>query len=183
MKKLLDTDNPQGVALSKVLYGYFMSKVTIGKKFSHLADILKKFISPQFRKIFSVIIILTFTVPALAPDNKGFIIPRPPLLNPYKPLMYAIGMVETFGNTLAYNEFENAAGIFQIRQVRIDDYNRRTGSNYVIGDMFDYDVSEKIFLYFAALTGPYNFEKIAKAWNGSGPMTEYYWQRIKKYLK
>jgi len=27
-----------------------------------------------------------------------------------------------------------------------------------------------------------NLEKISKAWNGSGPMTELYWLRIKEYL-
>jgi hypothetical protein len=91
-------------------------------------------------------------------------------------------MVETMGNTLAYNEFENAVGIFQIRQVRIDEYNRRTGNNYCLEDMYDPRLSEKVFLYFASLAGPYKFEKIAKAWNGSGPMTELYWKRIKEYL-
>ena len=49
-------------------------------------------------------------------------------------------------------------------------------------DLFDYKVSEKIFLYYAEMYGPYNFEKIAKRWNGSGPKTYYYWQRVKKHL-
>ncbi len=49
-------------------------------------------------------------------------------------------------------------------------------------DMFDYEISEKIFLYFADMIGPYDFEKIAKRWNGSGSMTINYWNRIKIYL-
>jgi hypothetical protein len=49
-------------------------------------------------------------------------------------------------------------------------------------DMFDYKISEKIFLYYASQIGPYNFEKIAKKWNGSGSRTINYWKRIKKYL-
>jgi hypothetical protein len=48
--------------------------------------------------------------------------------------------------------------------------------------MFNYENSRKVFLYFASLIGPYDIEKIAKAWNGSGPKTEYYWKRIKEYL-
>jgi hypothetical protein len=51
-----------------------------------------------------------------------------------------------------------------------------------MSDLFNYDISEKIFLYYASLIGPYNFEKIAKNWNGSGPRTAYYWKRVKKYL-
>lgn len=97
--------------------------------------------------------------------------------------MYATGMVETKGNTEAYNLYENAVGIFQIRQVRVDDYNKRTGNNYKLTDMFDHSLSEKVFLYFASEVGPYHFEKIAKAWNGSGPKTEAYWRRIRGYLE
>lgn len=74
-------------------------------------------------------------------------------------------------------------GIFQIRQVRVDEYNRLTGSNYTLSDMFDYKISEKVFLYFASLIGPYEHERIAKAWNGSGPRTEFYWQRVKKIMR
>ena len=83
---------------------------------------------------------------------------------------------------MAYNKLENAVGIFQIRQVKVDEYNRLTGSKYVLTDMYSCSNSEKVFLYFASLAGPYQFEKIAKAWNGSGPMTDVYWKRIKKLL-
>ena len=34
----------------------------------------------------------------------------------------------------------------------------------------------------ADISVPENLEKISKAWNGSGPMTELYWLRIKEYL-
>jgi len=110
-----------------------------------------------------------------------FIVDRPPI-EPFKPLIYAVGMVETNFDTLAYNPIEEAAGYFQIRPIRIKDYNNRTGSNYTTKDMFDYKTSEKIFLYYASQIGPYNFERIAKNWNGSGPRTIYYWKRVKKYL-
>ena len=132
-----------------------------------------------------VIFIASFLLTGLrvfAPGSNSFIISESPGINPFSDLMYATAMVETMGNPLAYNEFENAVGIFQIRQVKIDEYNRRTGSNYALSDMYDTQLSEKVFLYFAARYGPYNLEKIAKAWNGSGPMTELYWKRIKEYL-
>lgn len=134
------------------------------------------------RKLCLLLIGLSFTGKAVAPDTKFLIIYEAPAIRPYSALMNAVGTVETMSNTLAFNELENAAGIFQIRQVRVDDYNQRTGKKYTLLDMFDYEVSEKVFLYFAELTGPYNFEKIAKAWNGSGPRTELYWERIKTLL-
>lgn len=134
------------------------------------------------KKMLSVAFFLLMPLKAGAPDIDSLIIPDQPAVNPFSKLMNVVGMVETSGNTLAFNELEGAAGVFQIRQVRIDEYNRRTGSNLALTDMFDYDLSKKVFLYFASLIGPYDFERIAKAWNGSGPMTELYWKRIRELL-
>jgi hypothetical protein len=96
--------------------------------------------------------------------------------------MLAIALVETKGDTLCYNPVEAAAGIFQIRPIRLIDYNNRTGSSFTRKDLFNYKISEKIFLYFADQIGPYNLEQIARRWNGSGHMTNNYWKRIKQYL-
>jgi hypothetical protein len=91
-------------------------------------------------------------------------------------------MIETKGDDMAYNPLEAAAGIFQIRPIRLIDYNKRTGSNYTRKDLFTYEISEKIFLYYADQVGPYNLEQIARKWNGSGHLTTNYWDRIKRYL-
>jgi len=91
-------------------------------------------------------------------------------------------MVETKLDTLAYNPEEEAVGYFQIRPIRVQDYNERTGKSYKPADMYDYQTSEKVFLYYASEIGPYNFEKIAKNWNGSGKKTIQYWKKVKNYL-
>jgi hypothetical protein len=91
-------------------------------------------------------------------------------------------MVETIGDTLAFNPLEEAVGVFQIRPIRLIDYNKRTGNKYSRTDLFNYETSEKIFIYFADQIGPYNLEMIAKRWNGSGKQTVNYWNRIKRYL-
>jgi hypothetical protein len=91
-------------------------------------------------------------------------------------------MVETQYDTLAYNPLEEAVGYFQIRPIRLEDYNIRTGSEYTMNDLFNYKISEKIFLYYAAELGPYNFERIAKTWNGSGQGTILYWEQVKRFL-
>lgn len=117
-----------------------------------------------------------------APGNHTVSIAASRAINPYMSLLMATSMVETLGNPLAYNEEENAVGLLQIRQVRIDDYNRRTGSSLTLEQMYDVDLSVRVFMYYASLEPPENLEKISKAWNGSGPMTELYWLRIKEYL-
>jgi hypothetical protein len=170
------------VMLEKPRSGSIKRGITAIKDFSNFTGIPDKLKKHRVRESLVVLFFLFTTIPVLAPESNFLVLGRSSGINPYMSLLYAVGMVETQGNTLAYNEFENAAGIFQIRQVRVDDYNRRTGSDYVLGDMFDYSVSERIFLYFASAAGPYEFEKIAKSWNGSGPMTEHYWKRVKKYL-
>ncbi len=137
----------------------------------------------NLKKILSfTILLIFFSLHLSAPRLESLIILSYPPVNPYQNLIKAIGIVETKNDTLAYNPLEKAAGYFQIRPIRLEEYNRRTGNNYSMIDLFNYDISEKIFLYFADLIGPYDFERIAKRWNGSGQMTISYWNRIKEYL-
>jgi len=119
---------------------------------------------------------------AFAPVGVSLAIFETPPVEPFKSLIRAIGKVETGHDTLAYNALEEAVGYFQIRPIRVDDYNMRTGSNYTSRDMFDYKISEKVFLYYAAQIGPYDFEQIAKRWNGSGESTILYWIQVKQNL-
>lgn len=125
---------------------------------------------------------LLFSLRVSAPSVNSIILFKPAPIEPYKQLALAVGMVETKGDTLAYNPIERAAGYFQIRPIRLIDYNRRTRNTYSREDLFNYDISEKIFLYFANQFGPYNLEQIARRWNGSGHLTDIYWNRIKLYL-
>ena len=62
------------------------------------------------------------------------------------------------------------------------DYNARTGSAYTMNDLFDYKISERIFMYYASELGPYKLERIAKTWNGSGKGTILYWEQVKRFL-
>jgi hypothetical protein len=132
--------------------------------------------------VFITLLLLSLSYRASSPSINGFIIYAPPPVEPYKRLIFAVGTVETMNDTLSYNPIEEAAGYFQIRPIRLQDYNRRTGSKYTTKDLFNYEISEKIFLYFADLIGPYDFEQIARKWNGSGDMTTYYWKRIRELL-
>jgi hypothetical protein len=134
------------------------------------------------KKIVSITFLLAMAFKAFAPASYSVIIVRPAPVEPYVNLIHAIGMVETQYDTLAYNPLEEAAGYFQIRPIRLMDYNNRTGNDYSLLDLFDYKISEKIFLYYATEIGPYDFERIAKTWNGSGNSTILYWEQVKKFL-
>ena len=137
----------------------------------------------NLRKIaFVTLLLLSYTFRVSAPNRESLIILDSRPIEPYKRLIRVIGIVETGNDTLAFNPIEKAAGYFQIRPIRLEDYNKRTGSNYKMKDLFNYEVSEKIFLYYADKIGPYDFEKIARKWNGSGHLTITYWKRIKQYL-
>jgi len=100
----------------------------------------------------------------------------------YDKLIDAIVMVESAGDNFAINVEEEAYGAFQIRPIRLLDYNQRTGKNYSIVDCFSYEISKEIFLYYAGLISYSDYETIARNWNGSGRMTLDYWGKVKKYL-
>jgi len=131
---------------------------------------------------FVCFLLLSFSLRLSAPSVKSFTVFEPDAIKPYKKIAFAVGMIETKGDTLAYNPLERAVGIFQIRPIRLIEYNRRTSSSYSREDLFNFKISEKIFLYFADQIGPYNIEQIARKWNGSGHLTNNYWNRIKHYL-
>jgi hypothetical protein len=136
----------------------------------------------RLRKLVLVSVLLSVTLMAMAPSRESLVIFQSTPVQPYKRLIHAIGIVETKCDTLSYNPVEKATGYFQIRPVRLEDYNKRTGSHLKMKDLFNYKISEKIFLYYARKIGPYDPEKIARSWNGSGHKTAYYWDRVKRYL-
>jgi hypothetical protein len=97
----------------------------------------------------------------------------------YSPLANAVYKHESNCNPLAYNPKENAVGGFQIRQCKLDEYNRIMGTNHKLEECYNYNFAKNIFLFFAEGK---SFEQAAKNWNGSGPMTISYWENVKKLL-
>jgi len=136
----------------------------------------------MIKKTIFINLLLLIAPLAFAPSYESLTLLSSKPVKPFDKLIYAIGMIETKRDTFALNIVEKAVGYFQIRPIRVEDYNKRTGSNYKLYDMFNYEIAEKVFLYYAMQIGPYNFERIAKNWNGSGPRTHHYWNRVKAYL-
>jgi hypothetical protein len=143
----------------------------------------------RFQKIklwcFKCILIICFFFPsikAVAPGFEVITIYTSEPVDAYNRLIIATIQVESSGDTLAFNLAEEAVGAFQIRPIRILDYNRRTGNNYKLEDCYSLKISKEIFLYYAIENDYLDYESIARNWNGSGRTTLDYWKKIKKYL-
>jgi hypothetical protein len=122
-------------------------------------------------------LILSLNMPSAC--FKYLIIPSARSYSDYDRLLQAVAWVESRNYDLALNVKEQAIGRLQIRACRVIEYNRRTGRHYEHHEMFDYDLSREVFLYYARGK---SYRDAAKDWNGSGPLTELYWQRVKKRL-
>jgi hypothetical protein len=104
--------------------------------------------------------------------------------NVYDQLLSAVAWVESRNNDQACNVKEMAIGRLQIRESRIQEYNRLAGKNYQHADCYRYEVSREVFLYYCRGR---DFETVARAWNG-GELgkdklsTEKYWELVKSKL-
>ncbi len=115
-----------------------------------------------------------------APSDRRVYIEVSQPIDRYEQLIKAVVDIESGGNVWAYNAKEGAVGAFQIRQIRVDHYNRLTGNSYCLDDMYTYETAREMFVYFAERL--WDFETIARKWNGSGPMTDTYWKKVKSRL-
>lgn len=117
------------------------------------------------------------------------IIKAPVYTADYAPLIDAIFTFETHRDTLAINKIEQAFGGLQIRQCRIDHFNKLTGKNYTLTDMYDFTKAKEVFLYFTnhnsrgKLITPKSYEQAARNWNGSGDKTIAYWKAIEHLMQ
>ena len=136
------------------------------------------------RFIFTALLLIslsgTLKAPLAEPDRKYIMIEKEGP-DPFLELWEALKMVESSNNPAVINETEQAYGVSQIRQIRLDDYYRRTGIRYTLEDCLDEKVSLEIFRYYY---GRYdNWEIAVKRWNGSGRMTAVYLDKVKKELE
>ena len=106
-------------------------------------------------------------------------------IRPYEDLWLAVCKVESNFNPYAIGDLdlkEKSYGIAQIRRVRLDDYNDRTGNRLKLTEMYDPKISKEIFMFYATKFHHTDYEHIARRWNGSGYKTLIYWGKVKKHL-
>ena len=134
-----------------------------------------------------IILILLFSLKAFAPSEKVMYILRSQseISRPYEKIWKAVIAVESGGDPLAVGDMHlksHSYGVVQIRKVRMDDYNARTGNSYSHSDAFDVGVSKRIFMYYAHRIGPYDTDYLIRKWNGSGKKTYDYLNKVKAKL-
>jgi hypothetical protein len=125
---------------------------------------------------------ILISLDAFAPAANTLTIVKTESINPFEHILNAVGLIETNNDHWAFNPIENAYGIYQIRPVRLNDFNSRTGKHYCRWDLFNLKVSREIFLYYAEKFGPYETDDMIRSWNGSGKATCDYLKRVKAIL-
>ena len=126
------------------------------------------------------LIITLFTATLQAPNDGSMVIVKTEAISPYETIINAVVTIESGGNTFAYNAKEGATGAFQIRQIRLDEYNKLLGENLKLTDCYDYEVSKRIFLFYSCQFRPDDYRSIAIDWNKS--KTDKYWNKVKLKL-
>jgi hypothetical protein len=132
---------------------------------------------------FLLFLFLLFSIRVSAPNLQIISIIESEPIEVYQKLINAMILVESSGDSMAYNALEDAYGILQIRPVRLNDYNKRTGKRYNMKDCYRPQISKEVFLYYANLMPYPDYETIAKRWNGSGKMTITYWKKVREVLE
>lgn len=127
-----------------------------------------------------IIFLLAIFSVLFAPGNNVISIISAERISIAEVLWGAVKMVESANENNIINYEEGAYGCSQIRQIKLDDYNKHTGPKIRLKDCLNEGVSRKIFTWHCSHYS--DIELAAKRWNGSGPKTEIYWNKIKKHL-
>jgi hypothetical protein len=135
------------------------------------------------KKIFLLLIFGLLPCMAYSPGYNVLYIAEAMPICPYDKIISIITFIESSNNPLAYNKTEKAVGLFQIRPIRLRDYNEKANKNYTLKDCFDPIISKKIFLFYARKYEPTDFEGISHEWNGKYGKTDKYWKKVKKRLE
>ena len=126
-----------------------------------------------------IFLFFLISIQASAPGERALFMSKEELINPYKRIIYAIGKIECNFDTLAYNKKEKATGYFQIRPIRLRDYNKKTSSSYKLEDMYNYKIAEEVFMYYAHKIGWRDPHRIAREWNGVC-RSDGYWKKVRQ---
>lgn len=127
-----------------------------------------------------ILILLLLPAKLLAPTDNRILLFSPILRHPYATIIQTVGYVESNQDNDAINKKEGAIGYYQIRAIRLKDFNQRTGLHFTMKDMHDFDKASVVFMYYASDFAPDDYEGIAREWNKS--RTGKYIDKIKKFL-
>lgn len=107
-------------------------------------------------------------------------------VHPSTEIIRKIIMIESKNNPAAYNEKEDAVGLFQIRPIMITEVNRLLHTNrFSLEDRWCPKTSKEIFIAYQNIVNPnWDPELAARKWNGGingdkKETTKEYWYKFK----
>jgi hypothetical protein len=136
-------------------------------------------------RLIFVIFLLLISSRLFAPAHNSLVIPVPGEINRWMDLWRATCLVESENNPDKINIIEGAYGIVQIRQCKLDDYNKATSGSYILPADINMSVSKEIFLHHCSVCK--TDEEAARTWNGGPrgmgkPQTKMYWEKIRMIM-
>ena len=132
----------------------------------------------------TIFLIAIFTT-CHAPEHRTLYIQQEAGIQPFEMIWRAVCWVESNGDSKAYHMEKDghpAIGIAQIREIRVKEYNRLTGANYKLSDMYSPEISRKVFMFYASQYGTYRMDEFIRSWNGKGKATIKYLAKVKRQL-
>lgn len=126
-----------------------------------------------------IILFLSISIQLFAPSAvRTLPIFMPEEINVYLQTWKAVKFVEIgLLPDTTINDEEWAYGPGQIRQPKLDDFNLATGKNYTLRDCLKEPIAKEVFIWHCT---QYNDIDLAiRRWNGSGPATYKYLEKVK----
>ena len=81
------------------------------------------------------------------PTDTRILLVSPVLWHPYATIIQTMGYVESGQDNGAINKKEAARGYYQVRPIRLKDFNQRTGLHFTMEDMHDFNKASIVFMY------------------------------------
>lgn len=129
------------------------------------------------RKYFIISILLLASADLFAPGLGELPIGAGISVNPFEKHWFAVKTVELQGKPdTTINRNEWAYGPGQIRQAKLDDFNKATGRHYTLRDCLREPVAREVFMWHCCQYQ--DIETAVMRWNGSGPMAEEYLKNV-----
>lgn len=125
-------------------------------------------------KILLIILLFLITCKLFAPGMRSLTIMRDEAIKPYTRMIKAIVRIESMNGKYLFDPKDGSVGWFHIRQIRLTDYDRRTGNHYTLKDCYDYEIAKKICLYYISKCDYRDIKSMSIAWNGKSLHNKYY---------
>lgn len=126
------------------------------------------------KKMIIVICFISLFTSLAAPPAQSIVIIMPEAISPYTPVVNAISGIESSHGRFMLNVKEQATGYFGIRPIRLNDYNRKTGSHVTLNECNDYETGKRILLYYISQIDYRDIKAMAICWNGVSKRNLYY---------